>query len=81
MRLPIRAPPPSCSAGQRRCTDADRSMRKGIAAAFGRHALGCVDIQVMPACKCRFPALPVLSSPNVRSVPVLGNHHFRRGLT
>ncbi|TIN16433.1 MAG: hypothetical protein E5Y31_30325, partial [Mesorhizobium sp.] len=41
----------------------------------------CVDIQVMPACKRRVPALPVLTYPNVRSAPVLGTHRFRLGLT
>ncbi|TIS77572.1 MAG: hypothetical protein E5W94_13215 [Mesorhizobium sp.] len=32
----------------------------------------CIDIQ--PACERRFPALPVLTYPTVRSVPVLGTH-------
>ena len=43
--------------------------------------LGCVGIQVMPACKWQSSALPVLTCPNVRCVPVLENRHFRRGLT
>ncbi|TIO09637.1 MAG: hypothetical protein E5X89_12515 [Mesorhizobium sp.] len=29
---------------------------------------------MMPACERRFPALPVLTDPNVRSVRVLGPH-------
>ncbi|CCV10548.1 conserved hypothetical protein [Mesorhizobium sp. STM 4661] len=49
--------------------------------ALGHHALRCVDIQVMPASKRRFSALPVLTDPNVRSAPVLENHHFRLVLT
>ncbi|RWC96792.1 MAG: hypothetical protein EOS57_30215, partial [Mesorhizobium sp.] len=47
-----------------------------------RHAggdLGHADIQV--ACERRVPALPVLTCPKVRSVPVLGIHHSRLGLT
>ncbi|RWQ36433.1 MAG: hypothetical protein EOS21_24060 [Mesorhizobium sp.] len=36
---------------------------------------------MMPACERRFPALPVLTYPKVRSAPVLGIHHSRRGLT
>jgi hypothetical protein len=36
---------------------------------------------VMPACKWRLSALPVLTYPNVRSVPVLEIHHFRLDLT
>jgi hypothetical protein len=36
---------------------------------------------VMPAFKRRFSALPVLTDPNVRSAPVLENHHFRLVLT
>ncbi|RUU10467.1 MAG: hypothetical protein EOQ98_21260 [Mesorhizobium sp.] len=36
---------------------------------------------MMPACERRFPVLPVLTYPKVRSAPVLGNHHSRRGLT
>ncbi|WP_206520918.1 hypothetical protein, partial [Mesorhizobium sp. M7A.F.Ca.AU.002.02.1.1] len=43
--------------------------------------VGCVDIQVMPACKCGFLWLPVLTYPKVRSAPVLGICHFRLGLT
>jgi hypothetical protein len=43
--------------------------------------LGRADIQVMPACKWRLSALPVLTYENVRSAPVLEIHHFRRGLT
>ena len=43
--------------------------------------LRCIEIQVRPACKWQFSALPVLSDPNVRSAPVLENHHFRLGLT
>ncbi|RWA99457.1 MAG: hypothetical protein EOQ33_24040 [Mesorhizobium sp.] len=42
---------------------------------------GCADIQVMPACERLIPALPVLTYPKVRSAPVLGIHHPRRGLT
>jgi len=34
----------------------------------------------MPACEWRFPALPVLTYPKVRSAPVLGSHHSRLGL-
>ncbi|TRC98257.1 hypothetical protein FJV76_13075 [Mesorhizobium sp. WSM4303] len=41
----------------------------------------CIDIQVMPACKCRVAALPVLTYPKVRSAPVLATRHFRRSLT
>jgi len=41
---------------------------------------GCADIRVMPACKWRFSALPVLTYQNVRCAPVLENHHFRLGL-
>ncbi|TIL25826.1 MAG: hypothetical protein E5Y85_35115, partial [Mesorhizobium sp.] len=37
---------------------------------IGNSSLGCVDIQVMPACERRFPALPVLTYPKVRSAPV-----------
>ena len=44
-------------------------------------ALGCVDIQVMPACKWRLSPLPALTYPNVCCVPVLEIHHFRLGLT
>ncbi|TIS56196.1 MAG: hypothetical protein E5W82_07185 [Mesorhizobium sp.] len=36
---------------------------------------------MMPACERRFPALPVLTYPKVRSVPVLGTHRSRLGLT
>jgi hypothetical protein len=43
--------------------------------------LRCVEIQVMPACKRRLSALPVLPDPDVRSAPVLESHHFRLGLT
>jgi hypothetical protein len=32
----------------------------------------------MPACKWRLSALPVLTYLNVRSAPVLENHHFGR---
>jgi hypothetical protein len=39
---------------------------------------GHVDIQVMPACKWRLSALPVLTYPKVRSAPVLEIHHFGR---
>ena len=41
---------------------------------------GCVDIQLMPACKWRLSVLLVLTYPNVRSAPVLEIHHFRLGL-
>jgi hypothetical protein len=37
---------------------------------------GCVEIQVMPACKWRLSALPVLMYSNVRSAPVLEIHHL-----
>jgi len=43
--------------------------------------LGHVGIQVMAGCKLRFSALPVLTYPNVRSVPVLENRRFRSALT
>jgi hypothetical protein len=33
-------------------------------------SLGHVDIQVMPACECRFSALPVLTHLNVCFAPV-----------
>jgi len=40
-----------------------------------------VEIQVMPACKWRLSALPVLMYPKIRCAPVLEIHHSRRGLT
>ncbi|RWE79323.1 MAG: hypothetical protein EOS63_16030, partial [Mesorhizobium sp.] len=47
---------------------------------FGIRTLGCVDIQVMPACEWQLPALPVLTYfSTLRSV--LGIHHSRLGLT
>jgi hypothetical protein len=56
---------------------AGRNIYRGLPGS-GQAALGCVDIQVMPACKWRFSALPVLTYLNVRSVPVLETHHFGR---
>jgi len=44
-------------------------------------AAGYIDVQVMPACKWRLSALPVLTYQNVRSVPGLEIHHFRHCLT
>ena len=52
--------------------------RQGGLAANGP---GVVDIQLMPACKWRFSALPVLTYRKVRSVPVLETRHFRLGLS
>ena len=50
--------------------------RPAVDAEDGR--LGCADIQVMPACKWRLSALPVLTYPKVRCAPVLEIHHFGR---
>ena len=44
-------------------------------------AARCIAFQVMPACKWRLSALPVLTDLNVRSAPVLEIYHFRLGLT
>jgi hypothetical protein len=37
------------------------------------------DIQLMPACKRHFSALPLLTYINARCAPFLKKHHFRLG--
>jgi len=51
-----------------------------LCARGGTFYLGYVDIRVMPACKWRLSALPVLTYQNVRCAPVLESHPFRLGL-
>jgi hypothetical protein len=46
-----------------------------------RQVVKALDLQVMPVCKRRSSAPPVLTYLNVRSAPVLEDHHFRLGLT
>src|SRR3546814_14499524 len=49
----------------------------GRSARIGLHAirLGPVDIQPMPACKWRFPALPVLPYPKYPALREIGKAH------
>ena len=60
-----------------------------VIAAFGggglRHlalaaarALGCIDIQLMPGCKCRFCVLPVLTYMKYAALRVTHKPHFDR---
>jgi len=43
-------------------------------------SLGPLAIQPIPACKWRFPALPVLTYIKYAALRVTRNHHFRLGL-